>query len=53
MMALMALLYFGAFSGILSSATGAVAGFILDTVNLIPFENLVSEEGLYKIFMSM
>ena len=53
MMALMALLYFGAFSGILSSATGAVAGFILDTVNLIPIDGLINQEGLYKIFMSM
>jgi len=53
MMALLALLYFGAFSGILSTATGAVAGFILDTVNLIPIDGLINEEGLYKIRMSM
>ncbi len=53
MIGLFVLLYLGAFSGILSSATGAVTDFIVDAVNLIPFDKLVNKEGAFNIMLGM
>ncbi len=53
MIGLFVLLYLGAFSGILSAATGAVTGFIIKTVNLIPFDKMINHEGAFKIMLGM
>ena len=53
MIGLFVLLYLGAFSGILSAATGAVTEFIVDTVNLIPFDKMLNIDGYFKIMLGM
>lgn len=53
MIGLFVLLYLGAFSGILSSATSAVTEFIVNTVNLIPFDKMINHTGAFKIAIGM